>query len=138
LVRRVAKGRIRDHALRGQAWSFRIRESRPRAKSTKPKTPICDFKSDHGYADDVLKILTLTDHVRVSGREQKGVLECDKLVYYGNQKFFKATGHVRVLGTMNTVGTLEEVWATPDLKKIATPDMFNQPMKGALLTTTLL
>ncbi len=101
-------------------------------------SPVCDFSSGSGYADDIAKILTLTNNVQIVGLKQKTTLTCDKLVYYGNQKFFKAQGHVRILGTMNMVGTLEEVWATPDLKKIASPDMFNQPMKSALLASGVL
>ena len=51
-------------------------------------------------------------------------LKCEKLDYSGNEKILRAHKKVQVLGTIETVGTIEEIWATPDLKTIATPDMF--------------
>lgn len=88
---------------------------------------VCSFKSDHGWADNTDKVLTLTDHVRIESQKPPILLLCDKVVYDGNRKFFRAVGHVHVLGTMGTVGTLDELWATPDLNRIASPGLFKQP-----------
>ena len=85
----------------------------------------CKFKSDRGAANNLTKTLTLIDRVQVDSGDPKATLQCDRLIYDGNRKFLKAQGHVMATGTMRTVGTIDEVWATPDLKKIATPDMFD-------------
>jgi len=93
----------------------------------KNETVACTFRAKHGIADKSTHILVLTDNVQVVAQNPKATLFCDELTYDGNRKFFKAHGHVRILGTMGTVGTLEEVWATPHLDKVASPDMFDQP-----------
>lgn len=93
----------------------------------KAKHVACTFKSDQGDASQATQILTLNDHVVVVAKDPIATLTCDRLVYYGAQKFFKAIGHVQIVGTTSSVGTIDELWATPDLKKFATPDMFKQP-----------
>jgi hypothetical protein len=89
----------------------------------------CRYKAKHGEAVNTPtnRKLTLNDQVEVDAVDPPGRLLCDKLIYDGIKKFFIATGHVQVLGTLGTKGTLDEVWATPDLTKIASPELFNQP-----------
>jgi len=98
-----------------------------RGEIYKKNSVVCRYKADNGTADDATRILVLTDHVQIDSVSPHLTLTCDKVVYEGNKKFFKATGHVQVLGTMGTMGTLDEVWATSDLTKIASPSLFNQP-----------
>lgn len=89
----------------------------------------CRYKAAHGDAinSPMNRTLTLSGHVEIDAVDPPGRLICDHLVYDGIKRFFKATGHVQVLGTLGTKGTLDEVWATPDLTKIASPQLFNQP-----------
>jgi len=84
------------------------------------------FKADHGAANDETKILTLTDRVQIDSKDPAFTLTCDRVDYDGKLKIIKAHGHVRVLGTISTVGTLDDLWATPDFTKIASPKLFDQ------------
>jgi hypothetical protein len=94
------------------------------------------FKADHARAERATDILTLTDHVQLDTKEtvsesggplreiRKATLTCDKLEWHGKEKYVVATGNVKVLGTYGALTGLNEVWATPDLKTIASPSMF--------------
>ena len=78
------------------------------------------FKSRHGSANSGTKTLVLTDHVVMESHDPDFVVTCDKVVYDGKRKVLNATGHVQVLGTFATVGTIDELWATPDFSQFAT------------------
>lgn len=95
----------------------------------------CRYKSVHGTAvnNPTRRILTLTDQVQIDAVEPPGKLLCDKLIYDGIKKVFRAIGHVQVLGAIGSKGTLDEAWATPDLTRVASPELFDQPMKRLLL-----
>lgn len=77
-----------------------------------------------------VKFLTLTGHVRidahvtVDAKERQTTLTCDRLEWYAKEKLMKAFGHVEVSGTLGQLSGLNEVWASPELKTIATPNMF--------------
>ena len=86
----------------------------------------CTFTSDKGGVDKLKTILTLIGHVKLVTKDPTATLECDRMVYDGKLKIVKAYGHVRISGTSNTEGTIDELWATPDLKKLASPDLFYQ------------
>jgi hypothetical protein len=100
----------------------------------------CLYKADQSFAVNAprKKTLVMTNHVSVDSADPKGTLLCDKLVYDGIKKFFIATGHVQVLGTLGAKGTLDEVWANPDLTEIASPELFEKPMKSLLLASLTL
>jgi len=84
------------------------------------------FQAKQGQGDQVNQRLTLNGSVQVTSKDPAITLTCDRMVYDGKTKIIKAIGNVRVMGTMSTEDTIKELWATPDLKKIATPDMFYQ------------
>lgn len=85
------------------------------------------FKAKHGTADREAQILTLTDQVEMISNDPDFTVTCDKVIYDAKKKIIKALGHVQVSGTLSTVGTIDELWATPDFKKIASPSLFEQP-----------
>lgn len=91
------------------------------------------FRAQSGLADKAKQTLMLVDDVHVYSPDPKdpskndGELMCDRLVYDAAKKIVKAQGHVRFVGTVGTIGTLSEVWATPKLDKVATPDLFDTP-----------
>lgn len=85
------------------------------------------FRADTGQGDQKSQILTLSDHVVVTSADPEATMQCDRMVYDGKKKLIRAIGNVRVTGTMSTQDAIKELWATPDLKKIATPEMFAQP-----------
>ncbi len=89
----------------------------------------CKFKANKGSAfeSSTTKRLTLTDHVRLDAQNPAVTLLCDELVYDGIKKFYKAKGHVQILGTVGSKGTLEEVWANADLTKLASPELYDKP-----------
>ena len=82
------------------------------------------FRADHGVGNKKSKMLKLTDSVVIRSHDPQLTLDCEQVDYSGNEEIVRAQKNVRVLGTIETVGTIEEVWASPDLKTIATPDMF--------------
>lgn len=97
--------------------------------------PGSTFRGDRGVGDKEKKTLTLRGNVHVvapdkdaSGKKSNtpaAELTCDQIVYDAEKKVIRALGHVKVTGEIGTIGTLSEVWATPDLNRIATPDMFD-------------
>lgn len=87
--------------------------------------PNSTFRSEDGSGDKDTQVLTLWNDVHVISSDPQGELTCDKLIYDATKKRIRALGHVRVVGKVGTVGTLSEVWATPDLKTIATPELFD-------------
>ncbi len=84
------------------------------------------YTADRGQGDKQKQKLTLTDHVHVVASNPAVTIDCDHMTYDGRLKIIRAKGHVHVTGALSTVGTLEEIWTTPDLQLIATPEMFNQ------------
>lgn len=85
------------------------------------------FESKYGEVDQTKSQLTLTGNVSVVGRNPEATMRCERLVYDANAKVIRALGNVRVTGKNGTLGPLSELLATPDLKTVATPDMFKQP-----------
>jgi len=93
----------------------------------KEEVVACTFSAKHGSMNSQSNILILTDNVHINAQDPKGTLTCDTLTYDGKKKFFKAHGHVQIAGTMGTMGPFDDVWATPHLDKVASPDRFDQP-----------
>lgn len=100
------------------------------------------FVGDGGMANKTDQILELAGHVKVisielpttPGAQNKTgkappptTLTCDRLVYDAKMEVIKALGHVQVVNEVGTIGTLAELWATRDLKVVATPNMFKKP-----------
>lgn len=85
------------------------------------------FIAKEGQGDQKKQILTLSNQVRVTSKDPPAVLTCDRMIYDGKRKLIKAIGNVRVMGTWSNEDAIKEVWATPNLKKFATPDSFDQP-----------
>jgi hypothetical protein len=82
------------------------------------------FGADYANADRNTRLLTLTGHVQLISKADQIVLTCDKVEWLVKEKIVKATGHVKAVGNFGSVGVADELWATPDLKVIATPDSF--------------
>lgn len=82
------------------------------------------FSGDRANAVQLTQILTLTGNVKMVSKEPSATLTCDRMVYNAKRKLIKAYGRVQVVSRMGTVGTLAELWSTPDLKVVATPNQF--------------
>jgi len=100
--------------------------------------PTSAYRADRARADKTKETLQLLGNVRVVSEEPPGVLTCNAITYDAKRKLIRAQGNVRVViqravGVGNarrveevgTIGTLSELWATPDLKVVSTPEMFN-------------
>ena len=85
---------------------------------------VCTYEAKEGIADKQQDLLDLRGSVKLVSLGYGEVLTCDEVVYDGTKKIAKAKGHVRAAGKMGSVTGPDELWATPDLKRIATPDLF--------------
>jgi hypothetical protein len=118
---------------RGKAVLSEVRgEFFPEGEPGKAKPPV-PFRGDFARVDQEQEILWLRGNVRVTSGDPKAALTCDSLRYERyNQKdpkarVIKATGNVRIVGPMGTIGPVTELWATSDLAVAATPEMFGRP-----------
>jgi lipopolysaccharide assembly outer membrane protein LptD (OstA) len=89
---------------------------------------VSTFSADKANADPDSQVLILTGHVVVVSVEHNATLHCDRLRYEARQKVYKAEGNVLVKTESGAKGTLSEAWATTDLTKVATPDLFGQKL----------
>jgi len=85
------------------------------------------YTADAGQGDKKTQILSLHGNVHVISKNPKSELFCDRLEYDASKpkKLIRAQGHVRVVQAVGTIGTLPALWASPDLKVVATPDLYN-------------
>ncbi len=88
---------------------------------------ISTFAGDTGHGSQTNQTLELDGHVKVIGADPKGTLTCDRLEYDGQAKILKAKGAVTYDGANGILGPLPELWATPDLKEISSPELFKKP-----------
>jgi hypothetical protein len=88
--------------------------------------PGSTFRAQTGVGDGVHQRLELVGDVHIVSPDLASELICDRAVYDAIAKVLRAKGHVRVAGKVGTIGTLE-IWATPDLKYVATPSLFSPP-----------
>jgi hypothetical protein len=84
------------------------------------------FRSDTGFANRKTAELKLRGNVRVVGVQPPITLTCDEVDYDGKIKIAKARGHVHVDGPMGGLTGMQELWTSPDLTRIATPDAYRR------------
>jgi hypothetical protein len=84
----------------------------------------CTFAGDRSRVDKAKDVLILEGRVRLISVDPKMTLTCDKLRYEAGNKLVKAQGNVRIVGEGGTVSGLQEIWTTPELNLVATPDAF--------------
>lgn len=86
--------------------------------------PGTKFKGDEAKAFQLAQTLTLIGNVKMTSLDPAVTLTCDRVFYDAKRKVIKAFGNVKVTSRMGTIGTLTELWTTPDLKVVATPNLF--------------
>lgn len=93
--------------------------------------PVSDFSADRGIARKENDVLSLEGKVRMISRDPKGELICDRLDWQPDADRIEAKGNVR--GTMSgwRMGVFPELWCTPDLRTVATPDLFGKDGHGS-------
>jgi hypothetical protein len=88
--------------------------------------PVSDFYADQGVAPQGSEELLLQGNVRIVARKPVSNLRCDRLVWRPQFNRVEAKGNVRMDLPPWQMGVLPEVWADPDLKEAATPDLFRK------------
>lgn len=100
-----------------------------KAKGAGSEPSTATFSADGAKVEQAIKRLTLRGNVTIVSREPKATLTCNEIVYEAPNKtnrVVKARGRVLVQFESGTLGPIDELWATPDLNKIATPGMFRE------------
>ncbi|MEZ0326108.1 MAG: LPS export ABC transporter periplasmic protein LptC [Fimbriimonas sp.] len=92
----------------------------------KAEKVVSTFVSDESTVDKNNEVLVLDGHAKVISKEMKTTMTCDKIRYDAGKQLIRALGNVRIAGPSGTVSGLQEIWTTPDLKVVATPDMFDR------------
>ncbi len=85
------------------------------------------FQAESASANKEKQLLKLSGGVDVQSNSYKMKLHCDNLEYRAKQKLIVAKGHLVVSGVNGSLSGPDEIWATPDLKVIATPKEFKRP-----------
>jgi lipopolysaccharide assembly outer membrane protein LptD (OstA) len=75
-----------------------------------------------------LDVLILKGNVAIHSQKPAGDLFCDQLRLNLKTHIIRAKGHVRFNTTSGLIGTLPEAWATQDLAKIASPELFQKKL----------
>jgi len=82
------------------------------------------FKAMEAKAARESRTLVLSNRVEIQSLAEKITLRADKVNWMEDREMFSATGNVEVDSPGWLLGKMEEVWATPDLTKIGTPNKF--------------
>lgn len=85
---------------------------------------VSDFRADSGRAEKESERLTLDGNVRITARKGGGVLTCESLEWLPSRRLVAAKGKVRFEDDVYEAGTFSELWATPEMDAIGTPDRF--------------
>lgn len=90
-------------------------------------TEASHFQAKSASANKEKNLLKLYGGVNVNSNSYKMKIHCDSLEYRAGDKLVVARGHIRAEGENGVLTGPEEIWATPDLKVIATPKEFKRP-----------
>jgi hypothetical protein len=87
---------------------------------------VSTYKAKKAVADEVTGELTLEGDVEVYSPEQKSTLRSETLIWASKgREVIKAKGRVRLESPLYVVGEVPELWADPDLSRVATPEVFD-------------
>jgi hypothetical protein len=82
------------------------------------------FQGQDGQADKAQDVLRLSGQVKIVSKEHKASLFCDKVEYQPGRNLIRAVGNVRIESESGILNAGQEVLATSDLKRVATPNLF--------------
>lgn len=82
------------------------------------------FTADEAKASTETKKLVLDQNVMIKSNSQKLTLKADKITWMEERQLFAASGNVKIDSKTWQLGDMPEVWATPDLSKIGSPNKF--------------
>lgn len=94
------------------------------------------FTADSGEADQSAGRLSLMGDVEINSAvsKQKGTLNCEKMSFAEEDRIIKFSGGVHLNGQGFSLGEFDELWSTPDLMVISTPELFGDEARKAALT----
>ncbi len=87
---------------------------------------ICDYKADGGFADKSQNVLKLKGNVQMKSLDPDATLTCEEVEFLAGEDLIKAKGNVNVVGSLGAMDTDGELWASSDLRRVATPSMFKK------------
>ena len=90
---------------------------------------VSTYRADAGEAQRALERLDVTGGVQLRSADGKTTIKAPAAQYRGDVKLLRATGGVTASGPFGTLSGVPELWATPDLRLIGTPDMVLQKLK---------
>ena len=89
--------------------------------------PVSTFRADRGRANKATETLQLEGNVQVRGTRLGATLRAARLEWDAKREIVRALQGVTIEGEWGTTGPYEELWATPNLDRIATPSQFDKP-----------
>jgi len=84
------------------------------------------YQAQKGTANDVKRILKMSGQVKITSEARKVVLTAESVEWMEDRQMISARGSVWVKSDVYEMGPLPELWATPDLTKIGSPDRFKK------------
>jgi hypothetical protein len=84
------------------------------------------FRADQAIADKKTSLLTMRGNVRLAATDPESTLHCGELQWLADEDLVKAKDRVRLESEFYTAGEFGEVWARPDLSRIASPETFHK------------
>lgn len=90
---------------------------------TKAK-PSATFTASHGAANQTSNLLALDGEVVLVAKDPESTLKADHVKWLPERELIEATGNVTVVTKDYRLGPFKKLLATPDLKKVGTPDQF--------------
>ncbi|MBL8068787.1 MAG: LPS export ABC transporter periplasmic protein LptC [Armatimonadetes bacterium] len=88
------------------------------------KKVVSTLAAEEAKAETASKKLVLSGQVSVTSTEQDIVLHADKVRWMEDRRLFAASGNVQIESPDFALGKMDEVWATPDLRRIGNPSKF--------------
>lgn len=86
--------------------------------------PVSRFSADRGTADQARQVLSLRGQVQIRSLQQSATLSATSLEWQAGRQRLEAKGDVRVVTPDYEIGPFPVLFATPDLRTVATPDRF--------------
>jgi len=85
---------------------------------------VSQFEAQQGQADQVKQRLSLRGSVKVTSAAQRAELRADEIDWRADLHRLEARGNVRVISLDYEIGPFPVLFATADLRTVATPDRF--------------
>lgn len=82
------------------------------------------YRADGGRTVDGTRVLALAGRVRVTAKDPKAVLECDRLEYHPGRAAVRARGNVRLDSGGSRLEGFSELWVSDDFRTFGPAELF--------------